>query len=75
MKEALSEIGLPRFWQVVEEFPGTYPTGYLDIAHNIAEHVPNGGSEQRQNNDHNDSDQNKDQRVLDQTLSFFLRSV
>ena len=74
-KEALSLIGLPRFRQVVEVLPETCPTGHLNVSHDIAEYVPNGGSEQSQNNDHDDRDQYKDQRVLDQTLTFLFRCV
>ena len=75
MKEALSEIGLPCLWQVVERPLETFPTGSLNVTDNITEHVPNGGSEQRQYNNHDDGHQNKDQRVLDQTLPLFLRCV
>jgi len=52
-KEALSEIGLPRLWQVVERPLETFPTRSLNVRDDVTEHVPNGGSEQRQNNNHN----------------------
>ncbi len=54
MKGALSEIGLPRLWQVVERPLETFSTGRSDVADDIAKDVPDGGSEQRQYNDHND---------------------
>jgi len=75
MKEALSEIGLPRLWQVVERPLETFTTGGLDVTDDITEHVPNGGSEQRQNNNHDYGYQNKDQRILDQTLPLFFRCI
>ena len=54
MKGALSEIGLLRLWQVVERPLETFPTGGSNVDDDIAKDVPNGGSEQRQYNDHDD---------------------
>ena len=46
----------------------------LDRRHDGREDIANGGAEQSQNNDDDDGYQNEDERVLDQTLSFFFRS-
>ena len=47
----------------------------LDVADDVGEDVADGWSEQGQNDDHDNRDQNKNQRVLDQTLASLLRSV
>jgi hypothetical protein len=39
----------------------------------LGEHIADDGAEDQQNSNHNDSNQNKDQRILDQTLAFFFR--
>ncbi len=54
MKGALSEIGLHRLWQVVERPLETFPTGRSNVDDDVAKDVPNGGSKQRQYNDHDD---------------------
>jgi len=54
MKGALSEIGLLRLWQVVERPLETFLTGRSNVDDYVAKDVPNGGSKQRQYNDHDD---------------------
>src|SRR4030042_7085854 len=44
----------------------------LDAVNDLAENVADGGTKDRQNDDNHDSDQNKNQRVFDQTLAFLL---
>jgi hypothetical protein len=39
----------------------------------LGEYVADDGTQDEQNSNHNDSNQNKDQRVLDEALAFFLR--
>jgi hypothetical protein len=47
----------------------------LDVVDEIRENVADGGAEQRENDDNNDCDQNQNERVFDQTLTFFTRHV
>lgn len=43
----------------------------LEVANDIAEDVANDRAKQQQNGDNDDSDQNQDQRILYETLTFF----
>ena len=45
----------------------------LDCANDVGEYVADDGAQQKQNSDNDDGDQNQDQRVFDQTLTFFAR--
>jgi hypothetical protein len=45
-----------------------------NVVDDVAEDIADGGPEQRQDDDHNDSDQYKDQRILNKTLTTFFRS-
>jgi hypothetical protein len=40
---------------------------------NLAEYIADDGAEDQQNSNYNDSNQNKDQSILDQPLAFFFR--
>ena len=59
------------------------PTGHfvlvgadgLDVADDVRENVADGRPQERQDDDHNDSDQNKDQRVFNEPLASFFRCV
>ena len=42
----------------------------LDVAHDVGENVADGRPEQGQNDDHDDGNQNKNQRIFNQTLTF-----
>jgi hypothetical protein len=46
----------------------------LDRPHNCTEYIADRGAEQGQNNDYNNRDQNKNQRIFHKTLTLFLRS-
>jgi hypothetical protein len=45
----------------------------LDVCNDVAENVTDGRAQQRENDDHDDCDQNKNQCVLNKTLASFLR--
>src|SRR5262245_26083018 len=45
----------------------------LDVGNDIGEHVTNGRTEQRQNDDDDHSNQNEDQCILNQTLALLTR--
>ena len=51
---------------------GTVMT-WLDLAHDVAKNVSDCRTKQRQDNDYHNSYQNKNQRILNQTLSLFTR--
>jgi hypothetical protein len=44
----------------------------LDAVNDLAENVADGGTKNRQNDDNYDGNQNKNQRVFDQSLAFLL---
>jgi hypothetical protein len=48
--------------------------GQLKIGHDVTEYVANCRAEQSKNNNYNDSNQNKNERVLNEALAFFLGS-
>jgi hypothetical protein len=45
----------------------------LDRADDLAEHIADGGTKDRQNNDNHDGDQNEDQSIFHQALAFLLQ--
>ena len=47
----------------------------LEAIDNIAENIANRGAEQRQNHNYDDSNQNENERVFDETLTVFAREV
>ena len=47
----------------------------LDVVDEVRENIADGGAEQRQNDDNNDGDQNQDQSIFDETLTFFAGHV
>ena len=49
-------------------------TTVLDGIHNGAEDIADRGAEQGKNNNHDNRDQNKNQRIFNEALTFLLRS-
>lgn len=47
----------------------------LDVGVDVREDVPDRRAEQGQNNDHDDSHQNENQRIFDQALAFLTRQI